>query len=288
MTSITCIVPTHCRPIELNRALTSILEQTAQPTRILVVDDARSPSTSSVVKSLQSAVDIEVLHTPWQKGSASKSRNFGASRATTKYLAFLDDDDYWHSEYLESLLTRAEEKSADVVLGWITLANGARTVGTRKPTIPMDEESTITANPGFTGSNFLIRRSCFDALGGFDPQLPVYNDLDLLNRILAAELNVDVVKHPLVLQTTDGGTHLSSRSKARALGIDLYKQKYRSRLKRSGIRRLKRDKYVALRYPEQKAILRAWYYLLTIVHSDYSDLRRKLVKIVCREPVEYK
>jgi len=46
-----------------------------------------------------------------------KSRNIGARSSDTKYIAFLDDDDWWDSGYIENTIKKFEDTNADVVIG---------------------------------------------------------------------------------------------------------------------------------------------------------------------------
>ena len=123
---VSVVIPTHDRPMFLARALQSVLEQTLQDFEILVAND-RGIDVSSVIERFSSRARIIYLAEPAGKGIAA-ARNSGMRAASGKYIAHLDDDDLFHADHLESLVTflertgnkaaytdawRAEEELAD-------------------------------------------------------------------------------------------------------------------------------------------------------------------------------
>lgn len=289
MESIACIIPTHNRPQGLRKALHSVLQQTRPADEIIVVDDVASPETQALISDFRSDVPIRLCQPdiPVGRRSAGTSRNFGAQLASSDYLAFLDDDDYWHSDFLESLVSAADTEGTELVCCWISLRRQGVEVRVRRPSSGLRAEEVITKNPGFTGSNFIVSRTAFESIGGFDPDLPVSNDIDLLVRLLRAGVAYSVVPVPLAHQTTDGRDHLSARGLKRANAIRKYQEKHRQYLSRQDLRRLRRNRYVAMRFPEQNPVLRGVYFALTVLTSDLGDWAMKSRKVVKRLPSEY-
>lgn len=61
---------------------------------LIVVDDCSTDSTTQILKKL----GIKYLSTERNSGGPNKGRNIGLKRATGKYIAFIDHDDYWEAE----------------------------------------------------------------------------------------------------------------------------------------------------------------------------------------------
>src|SRR5690606_32732850 len=123
--------------------------------------------------------------------TAGSSRNVGARLATGDLLAFLDDDDMWEPDHLESLHAVLLDEHADVAVGWTRSDDPGFVFARIRP--GLTARQVVSVNPGFVGSNFLITAEAFAAVGGFDPTLRVSNDQDLLVRLLAAGRTYAVV-----------------------------------------------------------------------------------------------
>src|SRR5690625_6892815 len=94
--TISVIIPTHNRVGLLKRAIESVLNQTRKPEEVIVVDDLNDVATKELCEQYFSS---GVIYIPNIKGrGASSSRNLGASKAKSEFVAFLDDDDIWRSE----------------------------------------------------------------------------------------------------------------------------------------------------------------------------------------------
>ena len=104
---VSVIVPTYKRADRLEVALRSIKEQTYQNLEILVVNDnvPGSDWDYSTVKALEGFDDprLKVVHTAGQTGGGA-ARNYACRHALGEYLAFLDDDDEFLSDKVETQL----------------------------------------------------------------------------------------------------------------------------------------------------------------------------------------
>lgn len=107
VTVITPHIPT--RPNALARAVKSAVTQTVKPRDIIIATDLN------------------------HEGAAS-TRNRALRRATTTWVAFLDDDDVLLPNHLSTLLRHAEETGADVVYA------GCTVVGPDGREVPVREE----------------------------------------------------------------------------------------------------------------------------------------------------
>lgn len=118
---VTVVVPHFRGVVELQRALESVLAQTLPPRRVLVVDDASGADAVGALGNLLQelaplgAVEAVLLGANAGPGVA---RNVGWDKATTAYVAFLDADDSWHPEKLETQLEFMElHPQVDIVGG---------------------------------------------------------------------------------------------------------------------------------------------------------------------------
>jgi len=101
MHTVSVIIPTYNRSNLVKEAIESVLQQTYTDLEVLVVDDGSTDDTRSFVKQIQ---DSRVKYYYKDKGGQSSARNLGLMKAKGKYIAYLDEDDLWPPNYLETVL----------------------------------------------------------------------------------------------------------------------------------------------------------------------------------------
>jgi glycosyltransferase involved in cell wall biosynthesis len=108
MPKISAIIPTYNRSGMVKEAISSVLAQTEPNLEVIVVDDGSTDDTRIVVESL---ADKRVSYFYKNNAGPASARNFGLSKATGQYVAFLDHDDLWPPNYLEVMLSRLEKNT---------------------------------------------------------------------------------------------------------------------------------------------------------------------------------
>ena len=99
---VSVIVPTFKRPELLKQALCSILNQSFKDFEIIVVNDAGS-EVDSVVAPLNTQGQIFSLRHETNRGLGA-ARNTGLRAARGRYIAYLDDDDLFYPDHLQTLV----------------------------------------------------------------------------------------------------------------------------------------------------------------------------------------
>src|SRR4051812_21240165 len=99
MSEISAIIPTYNRSGVLKRAIESVLNQTAPPAQLIVVDDGSTDETPELCRSFKSRIH----YVRQDNAGASTSRNAGIRLAASPWIAFLDSDDYWTPLHLERI-----------------------------------------------------------------------------------------------------------------------------------------------------------------------------------------
>lgn len=275
--SVSCVIPTHGRPDYLREALESVLAQTKMPIEIIVVSDDGNPDSEAVVGSFQDR-EIPVLYVRNEaQPGASGSRNLGAEHASGAWLAFLDDDDLWTREFLEHAEQVIGPSGTELVVSWVEMFRGARRADgvNIQPGIVARDAGSRT--PGLTGSNFVMSRTRFESLGGFDADLRVLNDIDLMYRYLLEGGTYEVNPHRDLLQRRHGEGQLTRPSMTRADGVRKYITKHRSTLRLGDIRHLK---FVEHRTRYNAAVSRRkkfWHLAVGIFYASLLDVRESLL-----------
>lgn len=101
--SVTVVIPCFNNASTLERAFSSVIEQTLLPEKIIFVNDGSSDNTRQMITSLQTKYGGEWLEfiDLGQNHGPSHARNQGMRLAKSDYIAFLDADDTWHPRKLE-------------------------------------------------------------------------------------------------------------------------------------------------------------------------------------------
>lgn len=95
---LTIVVPAYGRPVQLSRALSSIVDQDVEPTNVIVVDDGSSPLINTDSLSVSGMRPTVIRHA--QNRGPAAARNTGIKAADTEWISFLDSDDYLISNTL--------------------------------------------------------------------------------------------------------------------------------------------------------------------------------------------
>lgn len=202
------IIPVYNGERYVARAIESVVNQTCQPSRIIVVDDCSNDSTEKIVKELiASNGSVEYYRLITNLGPSS-ARNFGIKLSTAQFLAFLDSDDLWEPNKIFLQMDKFHKSIYGSNLG-LVYAN-CRDIDQYDH---INFENTFTLNKNVKGnatkwlkkanliagscSSVLIKRECIDRVGVFDIALEACEDWDLWLRI-SKNFKIDYVNRDLV------------------------------------------------------------------------------------------
>ena len=107
--TISVVIPCFNSATTIERALRSVEHQTTKPHEVLVVDDASSDNTVSIIEQYarDSSLNVRVIKQS-MNGGPSVARNAAWNIATSEFIAFLDADDQWHPQKLEFQISAFE------------------------------------------------------------------------------------------------------------------------------------------------------------------------------------
>lgn len=203
--SITVVIPVFNSAHFVAEAIDSVLAQTNPADEVIVIDDGSEDRIQETMARFGQA--IRYL---WQSNQGpSAARNKGVCAASADWVAFLDADDVWHPRKLE-LQMQLLRSRPDIGLlaasdfAWPAPAfpqiDGTRSAGAL--TLPLLQ---MVVENCFATSSVIVRRTVFQAAGGFDVALRGSEDRDLWCRI-AEIATVAKVGLPLVGYRTVAGS----------------------------------------------------------------------------------
>lgn len=213
---VSVITPTFRRPKELVEAVRSALSQTGVTVEVIVLDDSPEGSAREAIEGLGDARVRYVKREVPSKGRPAVCRNEGAQLARGRYLHFLDDDDMLADGALQAVVQALDARpDVGVSVGWVCpfgddadwLKNkkdyfeAAAKVGATTPRSRWVVAHILFIGTLYVNSACTIRRELFNQLGGVDPTIPVYEDVDFYMRAIRRFGHV-YVNRPVLLYRT--------------------------------------------------------------------------------------
>lgn len=229
---VSVIIPTYNRAHLLKRAIDSALAQTYENLEVLVIDDASSDETEYVVGSYRDPRVRYFRHCTNRGGSAA--RNTGLQLARGHFVAFLDSDDEWMPEKVERHLeVFRKHPEYDVVYSAVRDVYPDGSFRIRHHDGPEGQiyDLLLVRNVVGPTSAFVVRRECFEKVGGFDESLRSAQDYDMWLR-LARHFKFKCIREPLVNYYWHGD-QITSNVEAKKQGMLAILKKYEFDLRRT-------------------------------------------------------
>jgi glycosyltransferase involved in cell wall biosynthesis len=183
---ISVVIPLYNKEETIENTVSSVLQQQYKNFELLIIDDG---STDNSVKLLSQITDPRLIVISKANGGVSDARNFGIKQARGQYIFFLDADDVITSNCL-SVFAELVGKYANEA---IYVSNFEITTSSGGNIFCREKEEKLFKNPikalwkrkifPRTGA-MLIKKDCFDQVGFFPTNMTVYEDLELILRLL--------------------------------------------------------------------------------------------------------
>jgi glycosyltransferase involved in cell wall biosynthesis len=179
----------------LRQAIESVLSQTYLAWELIVVDDGSTDGTRDILAAF--GPRIRTVHQ--EHRGLSTARNVAIQMARGEYIAFLDSDDMWDPEFLQTLVPFAFQHPQAALVYC-----GSRLMDAEDRDLPQSSAARLVPNDMVYNTllreNFLIastvlaRRSAILAAGAFDPMLKSAEDWDLWQRLAKRNIFAGIPK----------------------------------------------------------------------------------------------
>jgi glycosyltransferase involved in cell wall biosynthesis len=246
---ISVIIPAFNAERYIGQALESVASQTYQNWEILVTNDGGTDDTLRIVAEFAQRISqpVRVLEHE-QNSGLSAARNTAMRAARGEYIAFLDADDFWLPDHLESVCALLAPGTADLVYaecfvfrntasGEIELLpSGAFEV--TKPPVDLFRRNFINPSGG------AITRQLMEKVGGFGPRR--VEDLDYWIRAAALGFTIAATgKKTYYYRKSAGGLSAAFAQNAEGLGRVFEKHRHCGILPEKEIVARARESYFA-------------------------------------------
>ena len=204
---ITAILPCFNAEKYLGDAIASVQRQTRAVDQIIVVDDCSTDASPAIA--LHHGVTL--LTTPRNSGHAA-ARNLGIEAAEADLIAWLDADDYWEPNHIETVVGLLERcPTAAVAFSAIRFVGEGAGGVWRRPSdgVPANLFWESVGGTVVPAMSAVTRREPLVAVGGFDSSIRVSPDFDLWLRL--SRRNLFVSTEEVTSNYRRHGVQISSR-----------------------------------------------------------------------------
>jgi len=187
MAFFSIIIPLYNKEKFIENTIQSVLKQTFQDFEIIIVNDGSTDKSEEKVFHFK---DDRIRYFSKKNEGVSQTRNFGLAEANADFVTFLDADDYWYPDFLETM-----HYYCTLFLKQKVFA-AAIEIETSKKTFPAAYSIHKTGDFEFVNyfrastkesviltSGTVFNKSIFKKTGVFDPNIKSGQDTDLWIRI---------------------------------------------------------------------------------------------------------
>lgn len=222
---VSVIIPCYNTAAYLTETLESLFAQSFDHFEAIAIDDGSSDDTLEILQRF-AAIDKRLTVLSQANTYCVIARTNAIARAKGKYLVCLDSDDKLAVDYLKKCVAIAEsDEQLSVVYSKAML---------------FDRENKAWPLPEFHTKDFLlsncifitalIRKSHYDAVGGFDTGLTMFEDWDLFISLVENHGKIHRINEPLFFyrqrQTCSSVTNQASKQKWSDNLFKIYQKHY--------------------------------------------------------------
>lgn len=214
MKPISVIVTAYNEEEYIRAALQSVINQTCFEllSKVIVVDDGSEDNTLKVAKEL--AEEHATVHVMTQLNQGlSVARNTGIRKSETEWICFLDADDKWAPNKIEEQWRAACEEPMPALWYTDTRMFGSDNRRIRVRDLPDQRREALVEyfrrDCPIIPSTVMVRRTVFQNVGMFNPELRFAQDTEMWARIIA-EYRVSRIPEALVFRRVHSESHSSN------------------------------------------------------------------------------
>ena len=201
--TVSIVMPLYNKEQDVSRAINSVLSQTVTDLEIIVINDGSTDKGPDIVRNIN---DPRIRIIDQKNAGVSAARNRGIKEARSDLIAFLDADDEWKPDFLETILTlRKNYPNCSVfATNYIFRRKNNYSRSTIIRGLPRGfKEGILTdyfkiasqSNPPLCSSTVAVTKKAIEAVGGFSEGVRSGEDLLTWAR-LAVQFNIAYTREP--------------------------------------------------------------------------------------------
>ena len=228
------VIPSYNKRNTLRECVESVLNQSYSDFEILIVDDGSTDDSLEVARGIN---DARVRLIEKENGGVSSARNLGIKMSKNPWIAFLDGDDVWDKNHLQTIVDLAKSEPLAMVFSTsFERFSSKESIEEKFLSFKRDFnhylvedlfESWLRRKGVICSSSAVVHKSCFAKVGMFNQNLVRGEDTDLWIRLFKnfTIARTDVVTALYRLDSVDGNASLRKNS-VRRFEVFYFKPKW--------------------------------------------------------------
>lgn len=197
MLDLSIVIPTLNEEDYIGVLLDSILNQTKLPKEVIVVDAFSEDKTIEEIKKRQRKNTLSIKNFQIPKQTISRQRNLGVVKSASNNILFLDADmELKDKKTLEIFMKQIFKDKVDIAVS----DNWPNSRYWKDLVYFFGENSVIRGLksiwPSGTSRNMYVFKPSFEKVGGFDEEVAVGEDMDLIQRMVKKGLIFKIFSRP--------------------------------------------------------------------------------------------
>ncbi|WP_109477840.1 glycosyltransferase [Paraburkholderia sp. C35] len=184
---VAVIIPTRNRRALLARALESVFRQTYRDLVAVVVNDGSTDDTRTFLDQMARQEPRLIVHHMAPSTGAPSARNYAIANTDAEFVTGLDDDDEFLPDRIEFLIRSWNASGNDRDLISCLFTESVMTDGVHA-SVTVDRKDIVSYRDLFThnfiGNQIFCPRERVLSVGGYDPALPAWQDLEMFMRLV--------------------------------------------------------------------------------------------------------
>ena len=181
------IIPVYNKAKFVHKTVSSVLSQSFDDYEIIIINDG---STDESEKEIRQFNDNRIQYYKTENQGVAKARNFGFTKAKSEFICFLDADDFWYPNFLETFHFYIQKNPNEKVFSSLKEIETASI--TIIPEYSFEIKNDFEIVDFFKASrkecvlwtsNTIIHKSVLDKVGCFDTNIKHGEDTELWIRI---------------------------------------------------------------------------------------------------------
>jgi glycosyltransferase involved in cell wall biosynthesis len=181
------IIPVYNKEKFVENTLKSVLNQTFSDFEIIIVNDGSTDQSENIVLEFQ---DPRIRYYTQKNQGVSVARNHGIRLAQSKYITFIDADDFWYSEFLNTMYQTIHRFPKQKVFACAIEIETSKTIFPASYSIKKTGdveivnyfEASLKESVIWT-SSVVLHKNVFSKTGFFDAEVKIAEDTDLWIRV---------------------------------------------------------------------------------------------------------
>lgn len=242
---ITVIIPVFNRENSIEKTIESVENQNCKDFSILIIDDGSSDRSKDIIlKLMEKYKNIDYKYK--ENGGVSSARNLGIKLSKTKYISFLDSDDFYDEHFIKEMLTKIKNDKSDICACGFCVRdkNGKRRVKNAFKEENILYNYILGKNNFHTSSFVFSRKFLLDNKIYFDEALSWGEDIKFFIKAMSNSKDISLVKRYLT-------TYMKDSDDIALSSFSLYKND----LDYKFIKHILKDQYIKLDRKEKDCLI---------------------------------